>query len=345
MHCIWRKIWTYETIQSNFRWKGDGVADESHNSERKGGGPDKVDRMKRIWVSVRNNYMLYLMLLPMLAFFILFLYKPMGGLVIAFKDFSPFKGIAASPWVGLEHFKEFFTGPYAFRVIRNTLVISMTSLLFGFPAPIILALLLNELRAGKFKMVVQTVSYIPHFISVVVICGLVVNFLSPSTGIVNKIIEMFGGDPVYFLSKPQYFVPIYTIMNIWKSTGYGAIIYISALTSIPDMLYEAATVDGAGRWKQLLYITLPSLLPTIVIMLLINLGNILNVGYESIILLYSPGIYETSDVISTFIYRTGLAEGRYDYATAIGLVNSLVAFILVMTANRISNKLTDTGLW
>lgn len=304
-----------------------------------------MKKANRIWITIRNNYMLYLMLLPMMAFFVLFLYKPMGGLVIAFKDFSPFKGIAASPWIGLEHFREFFTGPYCVRVIKNTLVISSVSLVFGFPAPIILALLLNELRAKKFKMLVQTISYIPHFISVVVICGLVINFLSPSTGVVNEMIKLFGGEPIYFLSKPQYFVPIYTIMNIWKSTGYGAIIYISALTTIPEVLYEAATVDGAGRWKQLLYITLPSLMPTIVIMLLINLGNILNVGYESIILLYSPGIYETSDVISTFIYRTGLAEGRYDYATAIGLVNSLVAFAMVMAANKISNKLTNTGLW
>lgn len=304
-----------------------------------------MKKLKRAGVIVRNHYMLYLMLLPMLAFFIIFLYKPMGGLVIAFKNFSPFKGIEASPWVGFAHFKEFFTGPYCIRVIKNTLVISLTSLVFGFPAPIILALLLNELRVKKFKTMVQTVSYIPHFISTVVICGLVLNFLSPSTGIVNRIIEMFGGDPIYFLAKPQYFVPIYTIMNIWKSTGYGAIIYISALTSIPEMLYEAATVDGAGRWKQMVYITFPSLLPTIVIMLLINLGNILNVGYESIILLYNPVIYETADVISTFIYRSGLAEGRYDYATAVGLVNSVVAFVLVVSANKISHRLADTGLW
>lgn len=294
---------------------------------------------------LRNNYALYLMLVPMMLFFLIFLYKPMPDLVIAFKDYSPFKGIADSPWIGFQHFQDFFTSPYAFRVIKNTLVISFTSLLFGFPMPIILALLLNELRAQRFKKLVQTVSYVPHFISTVVICGLVVNFLSPSSGVVNKLIEAFGGEAVYFLSKPQYFVPIYTIMNIWKSTGYGAIIYISALTSIDESLYEAATVDGAGRFKQMLHITLPSLLPTIVVMLLINLGNILNVGYESIILLYTPGIYETSDVISTFIYRTGISEGRYDYATAVGLVNSSVAFILVIGANKLSYKLTQTGLW
>lgn len=294
---------------------------------------------------LRNNYMLYVMMLPMVLFFIIFLYKPMPGLVIAFKDFSPFKGIWDSPWIGFDHFVEFFTGPYAFRVIKNTLVISLTSLVFGFPAPIILALLLNELRAKRFKKLVQTVSYVPHFISVVVICGLVVNFLSPSSGIVNTMIKQLGGEPIYFLSKPEWFVPIYTLMNIWKSTGYGAIIYIAALTSISEDLYEAARVDGAGRWMQLIHVTLPALVPTIMVMLLINLGNILNVGYESIILLYNPAIYETSDVISTFIYRTGLSEGRYDYATAIGLVNSVVAFALVVSANKLSNRLTQTGLW
>ena len=289
--------------------------------------------------------MLYVMMLPMVLFFIIFLYKPMPGLVIAFKDFSPFKGIWDSPWIGFDHFVEFFTGPYAFRVIKNTLVISLTSLVFGFPAPIILALLLNELRAKRFKKLVQTVSYVPHFISVVVICGLVVNFLSPSSGIVNTMIKQLGGEPIYFLSKPEWFVPIYTLMNIWKSTSYGAIIYIAALTSISEDLYEAARVDGAGRWMQLIHVTLPALVPTIMVMLLINLGNILNVGYESIILLYNPAIYETSDVISTFIYRTGLSEGRYDYATAIGLVNSVVAFALVVSANKLSNRLTQTGLW
>lgn len=294
---------------------------------------------------LRNNYMLYVMMLPMVLFFIIFLYKPMPGLVIAFKDFSPFKGIWDSPWIGFDHFVEFFTGPYAFRVIKNTLVISLTSLVFGFPAPIILALLLNELRAKRFKKLVQTVSYVPHFISVVVICGLVVNFLSPSSGIVNTMIKQLGGEPIYFLSKPEWFVPIYTLMNIWKSTSYGAIIYIAALTSISEDLYEAARVDGAGRWMQLIHVTLPALVPTIMVMLLINLGNILNVGYESIILLYNPAIYETSDVISTFIYRTGLSEGRYDYATAIGLVNSVVAFALVVSANKLSNRLTQTGLW
>lgn len=301
--------------------------------------------LKKFKKDFLNNYVLYLMLVPILAFFIFILYKPMPGLVIAFKDFSPFKGVGKSPWVGFAYFKEFFQSPYAFRVIKNTLVISLTSLVFGFPAPIIFALLLNELRAKKFRVLVQTVSFVPHFISVVVICGLVVNFLSPTTGVINSIIEMLGGEKVYFLSKPEWFVPIFTIMNIWKGAGYAAIIYIAALTGISEELYEAATVDGAGRLQKILYVTLPGLLPTIVIMLIINLGNILNVGYESIILLYNPGTYDTADVISTYIYRVGIGEARYDYATAVGLVSSVISFVLVIIANKVGNKLAGTGLW
>lgn len=312
---------------------------------RQARAPALKGRLKRGIQYLVREYDLYLMLIPMLLFYILFAYKPMTGLVIAFKDYSPFKGVWDSPWVGFQYFEEFFTSQFAWRVIRNTLTISLTSLVFGFPAPIILAVLLNELRSRKFQKVVQTVTYVPHFISVVVVCGILVNFLSPTSGVVNAILKACGHDPVYFLATPAYFVPIYTLMNIWKSTGYGSIVYIAALTSISEDLYEAAQVDGAGRWKQFLHVTLPGLMPTIVIMLLIQLGGILNVGYESIILLYNPGIYETADVINSYVYRTGIVEGRYDYATAVGLFNSVVALILVLGANKLSNKLTDTGLW
>ncbi len=312
---------------------------------RQARAPAPKGRLKRGIQYLVREYDLYLMLIPMLLFYILFAYKPMTGLVIAFKDYSPFKGVWDSPWVGFQYFEEFFTSQFAWRVIRNTLTISLTSLVFGFPAPIILAVLLNELRSRKFQKVVQTVTYVPHFISVVVVCGILVNFLSPTSGVVNAILKACGHDPVYFLATPAYFVPIYTLMNIWKSTGYGSIVYIAALTSISEDLYEAAQVDGAGRWKQFLHVTLPGLMPTIVIMLLIQLGGILNVGYESIILLYNPGIYETADVINSYVYRTGIVEGRYDYATAVGLFNSVVALILVLGANKLSNKLTDTGLW
>lgn len=312
-----------------------------HLSTRKG-------RLEKGLRYLRNEYDLYLMLIPMLLFYYFFCYRPMSGLVIAFKDYSPFKGIWESPWAanhGFQYFIEFFTGPYAWRVIRNTLVISLSTLLFGFPAPIILALLLNELRAKKFQKTVQTITYIPHFISVVVVCSIVTNFLSPSSGVINTILKYFGHEAIYFLAEPKWFVPIYVFINIWRGAGYGSIVYIAALTSISEELYEAAWVDGAGRWKQFWNITLPGLTPTIVIMLLVQLGGILNVGYETIILLYTPITYETADVINTYVYRTGLAEGRYDYATAIGLFNSVVALVLVLGANKLSNKLTETGLW
>jgi putative aldouronate transport system permease protein len=294
---------------------------------------------------VTENLDLYLMMVPMILFFLLIAYKPLTGLVIAFKYYSPFRGIWESDWVGFRYFIEFFSGPYAFRTIRNTFVVSLTLIVFGFPMPIILALLLNELRGGIFKKTVQTVSYVPHFISTVVVCGLVTNFLAPSTGLANLALKALGLESVYFLSIPSLFVPVFSTMEIWKSTGYNSIIYIAALSTINEELYEAAMIDGAGRWKQFLHVTLPCLMPTIIVMLLIRLGGILNVGYEAIILLYNPGIYETSDVISTYVYRSGLMEGRYDYATAVGLINSLVAFVIVVATNKVSNRMTGTGLW
>ena len=300
----------------------------------------------RKWLkAIRNEYDLYLMLIPMLVLFFLFSYRPMTGLLIAFKDYSPFKGVWESEWVGLEYFAEFFSGAFAPRVIRNTLVISISMLVFGFPAPIILALLLNEVRNQKFKKLVQTVSYIPHFISIVVVCSMVTSFLSPTSGVVNTILERLGFDSVYFLSKPELFVPIYVILNIWKTLGYNSIVYIASLLSIPADLYDAAKVDGAGRFQRIWHITLPGLMPTIMVMLLVQLGNLLNVGYETIILLYNPSIYEKADIINTYVYRTGIMEGRYDYATAIGLLNSVVSLILVVGANKLSKKLTETGLW
>lgn len=297
---------------------------------------------KRKWW---KDFDLYLMLCPMMLLILVFSYKPLTSLVIAFKDYSPYKGIWESEWVGLEYFYEFFHSAFAWRTIRNTVTISLSMLIFGFPAPIILALLLNEIKKAKFRKLVQTVSYIPHFISLVVVCSMVTSFLSPTSGIVNAVLKSLGFEPVYFLSKPELFVPIYVIVNIWQTIGYNSIVYIAALTSIPDDLYEAAKVDGANRLQQALHITLPGLLPTIMVMLLVQLGSILDVGYEMIILLYNPSIYETADVINTYVYRSGILEGRYDYATAIGLLNSVISFILVILANKVSKKITETSLW
>lgn len=292
-----------------------------------------------------GDYDLYLMLIPMMVLLLLFAYKPLVSMVIAFKDYSPFKGVWESEWVGFQYFSEFFSSPFAWRVIRNTLIISGSMLLFSFPVPIILALLLNEIRNERYRKLVQTISYIPHFISIVVVCSMVTSFLSPTSGVVNAVLKAFGLDPIYFLSDPKLFVPIYVLVNIWMTMGYNSIVYIAALSGIPDDLYEAARVDGANKWQQVLHVTLPGLMPTIMVMLLVQLGNILNLGYEMIILLYNPGTYETADIINTYVYRSGILEGRYDYATAVGLLNSVVSFILVVAANKFSRKVTETSLW
>lgn len=292
----------------------------------------------------RDKY-LYLMLIPFLAWYIIFMYKPMIGLQIAFKDYSLFKGISESPWVGWKHFKVYFDSPYFFRTLKNTVLISFYSLLFAFPAPIILALLLNEVKNAFFKRTVQTLTYLPHFISIVIVAGIVTNFLSPSNGLLNIILEQLGFEKLYFLIVPEYFRTILISMNIWKTVGFSAIIYIAALSSINPELYEAATIDGANKLKRTWHITLPGILPTIMILLILELGNLLDVGYEAIILLYQPVTYETADVISTYVYRSGIVEGRYDMSTAVGLFNSVVGLILVILANRISKKMTGNGIW
>lgn len=295
---------------------------------------------------VVQEWRLYLLLIPFLAWYVLFMYKPMYGLQIAFKDFSLFKGIEGSAWVGLEHFKQFFNGPYFWRTLKNTLLLSLYQLIFAFPAPIVLALLLNEVRNRLFQKFVQTFTYLPHFISIVVVAGIVTNFLAPSTGIVNSILQLLGGEKLYFLTKPEYFRTIYIIsMDIWKEMGFGAIVYIAALAGVNPALYEAAKIDGAGRFQIIWNVTLPSIIPTIAIMLILKIGQLMEVGYEAIILLYQPATYETADVISTYVYRSGLQEGQYDLATAAGLFNASVSLLLVIMANRLSKKLTDTGLW
>ena len=303
------------------------------------------NKLTNNWRQMVKDYQLYIMLIPFVLYFALFAYKPMGGLLIAFKDYSAYLGIADSPWVGLKNFQTFFESPYSWRLIRNTLMISFYGLVFAFPSSIILALLLNEVRNKKFKSTVQTLTYLPHFISTVVIAGMVTSFLAPSNGLINIIIEMFGGEKVYFLSQAKYFRSIYNIMGIWQTVGYGSIVYLSALSGIDQELYEACTIDGGGKLRQLWHITLPGLLPTIVIMLIIRIGNIMNVGYESIILLYQPATYETADIISTYVYRMGLEEGNYSLSAAVSMFNSVIGFILVVSANKLSNKLAGSGIW
>lgn len=298
------------------------------------------------WIkSIRKDWFLYALLIPFLAWYMLFVFKPMLGLQVAFKDYSVFRGIADSPWVGLKHFDNFISSDYFFRVLKNTLVISGSSLLFVFPAPIVLALLLNEVKNAAYKKMVQTITYLPHFISVVVVCGIVTNLLAPSNGIINIMLDKLGFEKIYFLAVPEYFRTIFISMNIWQEAGFSAIIYIAALAGINHELYEAAAIDGAGKWKRTLHVTLPGILPTIVILLILKIGSILEVGYEAIILLYQPATYETADVISTYVYREGIVNGRFDMASAVGLFNSLVGLTLIVVSNWLSKKYTGNGLW
>lgn len=286
----------------------------------------------------------YLIILPVLVYFILFHYKPMYGLIIAFKRYKPALGIWRSPWVGIDNFVRFFNDYYFFRLIRNTFTISFLSILFCFPVPILLALLLNEVKNLKFKKIVQTITYMPHFIAMVVMCGMITSFVS-SNGVINDIIVFFGGTRVNLLTKKEYFYPIYIISNIWKNVGWDSIIFLAALSGIDQEQYEAARIDGAGRIQQMLYITLPGILPTISILLILKLGGILSVGYEKILLLYQPITYEVADVISTYVYRKGLLEGDYSYSTAINIFNSVVNIVFLRLANWISKKAGQSGLY
>lgn len=299
---------------------------------------------KTIRKDFKKNKELYLLALPVLAFYFIFHYKPMYGAMIAFKDFIPIKGIVGSPWVGFKHFQDFFGSYFFLRVIKNTLTISVTSIVLGFPAPIILALLINELRKKAFSRIVQTITYLPHFISLVVICGLIKEFTS-DTGLISTILGVFTGRAENLLNFPKYFVPIFVGSDIWQGVGYGSIIYLAALSGIDQELYEAASIDGSGKFGQLINITIPGILPTIIIMLILRIGGVLNVGFEKIILLYNPAIYSTSDVISSLVYRKGLQEFDYSFSSAVGLFNSAINCLFLFSANWLSRKFNDTSLW
>ncbi len=303
----------------------------------------KVEKKKIIKEIIRFRY-IYLMLIPAILIYAVFAYGPMFGNLIAFQDFKVTKGFFDSPWVGLKHFENFFRDRNFIRTVRNTVAISLWSLVFGFPAPIILALLLNEVKNMRFKKLVQTITYMPHFISVVTLSGLVLMFLS-SDGLLNQIRMLFGADPIIFMNEPSYFRLIYTLSGIWSGIGWESIIYLSALSSVDQELYEAAAIDGAGRWKQTFHITIPGILPTIIIMFIMRVGNLLSVGQEKILLLYNPTIYETADVISTYVYRRGLIQADYSYGTAISMFNSLINILLLAITNYTSKKVSGEALW
>lgn len=300
--------------------------------------------VKRLINDIRHQPLIYLMALPVIAFYIIFHYIPMYGITMAFQNYSINLGIMGSEWVGLEHFISFFKSYYFGTLLTNTLLISLYDLIFGFPAPLILALLINELSGTKFKKIVQTVSYVPHFISIVVICG-IINLFTSSTGLFNDIVAFFGGKRSDMLSRPELFRTIYTTSGVWQGVGFGSIIYLAALSGVDPELYDAARIDGAGRFRQTLSITLPSILPTVTILLILRIGSLLSVGYEKIILLYNPITYSTADVISSFVYRKGVLDASYSYSTAIGLFNSVINFVLLVVANYASRKISETSLW
>ena len=296
-------------------------------------------------VVLRRDWMLYAMLAPALIWFLVFMYQPMVGLQIAFKQFSAFMGMEASPWIGLEHFYTLFGNDQFLRALQNTLTISLYSLLLASPMPILLALMINEVQSKGLRKSVQTVVYLPHFISVVVLAGIVIAVLSPTTGLVNNALAALGLDKTYFLTRPEWFRTIYIVSNIWKEAGFDSIVYLAAIMGINPALYESAQVDGATRWQMMWRVTIPSILPTIAVLLVIRLGNILEVGYEYIVLLYQPATYQTADVISTYIYRQGVQGARYDLAAAAGVFNAVVALVLVLAANKLSRRITRTGVF
>lgn len=304
-----------------------------------------TNRYTSLCKDVKRDIWIYFLALIVVAYYILFHYLPMYGAVIAFKDYDVAKGIFESPWVGLKHFKDFVNDYYFTRILRNTLLLSVFNLLWSFPLTIVFALLLNEIKQQRFKKIVQTVTYLPHFISTIVICGMLVDFLAQD-GLISQLIQSWGGEAKFYLNYPEYFRTIYISSGIWQGIGWGSIIYLAALTGINTELYEAAMVDGAGRLRQTWHITLPGILPTIVTLLILEIGKLMSLGYEKIILLYNGNTYETADVISTYVYRLGLGEmRRYSYTSAIGLFNSVINMILLVSANKISKSLTETSLW
>ncbi|UVI33675.1 ABC transporter permease [Paenibacillus spongiae] len=295
--------------------------------------------------SLRKNWDLYLLIVPVIAYYIIFHYIPMYGLQIAFKDFIATKGITGSPWVGLKHFERFFDSYYFWRLIKNTLGIGLYELAVGFPIPILLALMINEIRSERFKKTVQTVTYAPHFLSVVVLVGMLMMFLSPQHGIVNLIIRLFGGEPVSFMTEPGWFKTLYVFSGVWQQMGWSSIIYLAALTGIDPQLHEAAKVDGASRLQRIWHINIPGIAPTIVILLILNIGSILGVGFEKVFLMQNSLNMESSDVISTYVYRSGIVGAQYSFSAAVGLFNAVINFGMLVIVNYIARKVGQTSLW
>lgn len=305
----------------------------------------KPNISRKRWQKVWRNWQLYLFIAPAFLYFLIFHYGPMYGIQIAFKNYNPVRGVFGSPWVGFDHFVRFFESYYFWDLMWNTLAISLYELAVGFPIPIILALAFNELKHKRFKKLVQTVTYAPHFISVVVMVGMVIAFLSPSTGILIRFVEWMGMDAPSFLTSPAWFKTVYVLSGVWQSAGWGTIIYLAALSGVDPGLHEAAIIDGANRLQRIRHINIPVLVPTMTILLILNMGSLLGVGFEKILLMQNPLNMESSDVISTFVYRSGLENAQYSFSTAVGLFNSVINAFLLVTVNQIVRKTSENSLW
>ena len=288
---------------------------------------------------------MYILFIPCFIYLIIFNYIPMFGIVLAFKDYSIKGGIFGSEWVGLENFKELFETPDFFKVTWNTLKISFYKLVFGFPLPIIISLLLNELRSMRFKKTIQTIIFLPHFISWVILSGIIFSLFRVDGGIINELIILLGGEKIPFLSDNRYFVKLLVSTNIWKGAGWGTIVYLAAITGIDPSYYEAAEIDGASRFQKMLYITVPGIMVAVTINLILQLSNVLSAGFDQVFNLYSPPVYDTADIIDTYVYRNGIIEGKYEMSTALGVFKSITAFVLIMLSNYASKKLGGDGIW
>ena len=332
---IWARILKQGIAMGNrIKYEGDKILDKIVKSVK-----------KLLPRAVQKNWDLYLLILPVVMYFILFKYLPMFGIQIAFKDFSAKKGIWGSDWVGFKHFIRFFKNYQFITLIKNTLGISIVTIVCAFPIPIIFALLLNEVKCKWFKKSIQFVTFAPHFLSTVVVVGMVLSFLAPSTGIINNIIVAFGGEPIYFMTEPSMFKGIYVISGIWQHMGFDAIIYIAALSGIDMELYEAAAIDGANNFKRLLHITIPALIPTATIMLIRQFGSIMDVGFEKVFLMQNDLNRASSSVISTYVYEMGISGSQFSFSAAVGLFNAIINFALIILVNKTAKKLSNTSLW
>ncbi|MCR2802715.1 ABC transporter permease [Paenibacillus soyae] len=293
---------------------------------------------------IKRNWHLYLFILPTLSYFIIFNYLPMYGLQIAFKNFYPSQGIFGSEWIGFEHFERFFNSPSFWTIIQNTITISLYELAL-FPLPILFALAINELRNGMFKKSVQIITYAPHFISVVVVAGIIVSLVHPTTGIINKGIVLLGGEPISFMTEPAWFKSIYVWSGTWQQLGWNSIIYIAALSAINPELHEAATIDGATRVQRIWNINLPGIMPTVIILLILSIGSFMSIGFEKVYLLQNQLNMDSSEVIQTYVYRSGLLQAQYSFSAAVGLFNSVINLLLLVTINSIARKVSQTSLW